>query len=290
MKVLFIGATGLVGSQVVPVLQENFELTLAAKGGGEIGDLPVIDLDITDWEAIESLIAAGASDGEPFDAVVNCAIASYRGTDRHDPDGLHRYNEQCIEVNARGAYHVYEAAARADVPRVVYIGSMTAVLGRPRYEAIDLESRERPNNVYAACKIFGEHVGRTYAYPQRRGRRGEPVEEAEPGMHVLCLRLGQPFPSFSHFDEKWLEHPRARGLAVHVHDIARAIECSLHADVQYGVYSIVSASDVPFIDPELYAEIGYEPKWKFTPEGLVSVDGSQEPMPLVIPEIVTRTL
>jgi nucleoside-diphosphate-sugar epimerase len=269
MNVLYIGASGLVGSHVTPILKEKFDLTLMAITAGEVDGMSVTALDITDWEAIEAAFAAGNANGEPFDAVVNCAIANYRDREWGNRESQRQYFEQCIEVNARGAYHVYEAAARANIPRVVYIGSMTAVLGHPKYESIDVETRDRPGDVYAACKLFGEHVGRSYAFPRKRwGAASLALNDEEYSMSVVCLRLGQPIDPQRNYNEGRRQNFFTSGLALDMRDLAFAIECALCADVRYGVYPIVSACEKTFIDPELYAEIGYTPHWKFTEQGV----------------------
>jgi nucleoside-diphosphate-sugar epimerase len=265
MNVLFLGATGIVGSQVVPLLKAHVNLTLAAFGGGEFEGQPVSHIDLSNWGMTEALVKAGSADGKPFDAIVNCAVATHR-VDRSTPDKVHQYFEQCIEVNARGAYHVYEAADRANVPRVVYISSLTAVLGPPVYEYLDENTHDRPRDVYSASKVFGEHVGRFYAY--RNNESGQ-------AMKVLCLRLGQPYKSFKPWDDNW--HQRgSRGIISHAEDIAEAIRCSLHTNVQYGVYPILSDSDSQYADPEMYAELGFKSAWKFTAQGLVHI-GRDEP-------------
>jgi len=41
MNVLYIGATGLVGSHVTPILKEKFDLTLTAFSEGEVKGMPV---------------------------------------------------------------------------------------------------------------------------------------------------------------------------------------------------------------------------------------------------------
>jgi NAD(P)-dependent dehydrogenase (short-subunit alcohol dehydrogenase family) len=264
MKVLFLGATGIVGRQVVPILQKQHQLRLAALGGGEINGSTVADIDITDMGQIESLVAAGIAEGEPYDAIINCAIAAYAHVDYTSESQRHSYYESCIQVNAFGAYHVYEAAARAQVPLVVYISSMTASFGPPFPELFDAATPVRPNTVYAATKIFGEHVGRCYAYRP---------PELGPSVRALCLRVGQPYKSFSPWDESWLTSSSQRAIASDCRDIARAIECALNVDVRYGVYTIVSDSDHPMVASELYDELGYQPAWKFTEGGLVPVDG-----------------
>ena len=263
MNVLYIGATGLVGSHVVPFLAEKFHLTLTGYTTDKVNGMEVLPLDLTQWDATETLIKNGATNGQPFDAVVYCATANYRENNQSDPDGRHRYYENCIEVNARGAYHVFEAAWRAGVSRVVHIGSMTAMLGQPVYEYIDHDTLDRPNDLYAATKIFGENVGRSYVFRPRRRRQLEP--ETEQRMQVICLRLGQPFSGETH----WRRSPHNPSrLAAHMEDIAGAIECALRTDIPYGIYPVVSDVENPLVDPSTYAELGYQPLWRFDSTGV----------------------
>lgn len=264
MKVLFIGATGLVGSHVVPFLKDDFDLSLAAYDSGNVEGLDVTAVDIRDWEAIETLIKSGNSDGDKFDAVVYCATANYREHEKRDPEGRHLYFENCIEVNVRGAYHVFEAAWRAGVGKVVHIGSNTAMMGRPLTEKIGAEVVNKANDLYAASKIFGEQVGRSYVFRPQGGGRCHIVPKQT--MQVLCLRLGQPFIS----EDQWAHSPyKGTYQPSYVGDIARAIACALTSKVNYGVYPIVSAVDDPWILPEAYAELGYTPRWRFTGDHLI---------------------
>ncbi|MEO6906753.1 MAG: NAD-dependent epimerase/dehydratase family protein [Abditibacteriaceae bacterium] len=264
MKVLFIGATGLVGSHVIPFLKDKFDLSLSAINSGTIEGIDVAAVDICDWDAIERFLKKGSPDGGKFDAVVYCATANYRENDHFDPEGLRLYYENCIEVNVRGAYHVFEAARRAGIPKVVHIGSATSMLGSPRVESINAEIVNRANDLYAASKIFGEQVGRSYAF-HPLGSKKRHMNEMRT-MQVLCLRLGHPFLS----QEQWFHNPhKGTRLPVYVGDIARAIACALHSEIRYGVYPIVSAVPDPWILPEAYAELGYTPGWKFTDDRLI---------------------
>jgi len=254
MKVLFIGATGLVGSHTVAILKNKYDIIPAAIDGGEVAGLPVQQVDIVNWHDIESTIKNGAPDGEKFDAVVYCATADYHNANRIEAEGLRHYYENCIEVNARGAYHVFEAAWRAGVSRVVHIGSMTAMLGQPVYDYIGVGTPDRPNDLYAATKIFGENVGRSYAFRQ---------PDSGQSMKVLCLRLAQPSVENEPSTLRWIHSKQSCGWAADVRDIASAIECCLTTDLQYGVYPVVSTANKEFISADLYTELGYKPKWKY---------------------------
>lgn len=267
MNILFLGATGTVGRQVLPILAASHAITPAALGGGWIGALPVADVDICDPAAVESLIRAGGADGAPFDAVINAAIAPYKGLDLAHRETRLRYFNECIKINAVGAYHLLEATAEARIPRFVYISSLSAVLGSPQYPFIDASCQDRPHDIYSAAKIFGEHAGRYYAH--------RPTVEGF-SMQVICLRLGQPYKLYNRWDEIWKTDAHFRRFPVHSHDIASAIECALKTQIRYGVYPIVSETDNLYIDPDLYAELGYKPEWKFTAEGLIGPKGQKE--------------
>jgi uronate dehydrogenase len=273
MNVLFLGATGTIGRQVVPILKEHFALTLAAKGGGEIDGMPVIDLDISDFEATEALVKAGAVDGHPFDAIVNSAISPHGEADYSSKEGRYIYAEKCIDINARGAYYVFEAAARARVSKVVYISSLTVVMGAPTTDYFDAGRRDTPRGIYGCTKLFGEHVGRYYAYRS---------EQEGHSFQVLCLRLGQPYRSFKNSDTP--EGLRDnRGINVHYEDVAQAIHRALEIDMQYGVFSIISDSDKPKVDPVLYTGLGYKPAWRSTEAGIFPVDS------VAVAEIATES-
>jgi len=254
MKVLFIGASGLVGSHTAPLLATKFDITLTGLNDGQLAGLPVHHLDICDWNSTASFLHQGAAGSGPFDAVIYCATANYHYIKMGDEEERRLYYERCIEVNARGAYHVFEAAWRAGVTRVVHIGSMTSLLGYPRYDHIDLETRDRPNDLYAATKIFGEHVGRSYAFRNPSSR---------PPMKVLCLRLAQPTAAADPETQRWIIKTRHTAMAADMRDIALAMECGLTTDIRYGVYPVVSGTDEPYVDPATYAEIGYVPQWKY---------------------------
>ena len=256
MRVLFLGATGGVGQRVVPLLSANFDLTLAALEPGQIGASKVLPVDIRDYDATLALLRSAK-----VDAVVNCAVADYR-TFRNlkDPVVAHAYHTSTLEVNAAGAYHLYEAAARAGVRKFVFISSMTVICGDPLYDQPAGDEPGRPANVYACTKLFGEHLGEVYAKKY--------------GMSVTCLRLGQPYPLKTSHDTRWLANDWARGMMVHMVDVASAIECALHHTTPYSVHAIVSASDTPWLQRAEVPELGYSPRFRFADSVLQALEPS----------------
>ena len=258
MHVLFVGATGAIGRQVVPILAKNFDLKLAALHAATVAEMPVAPCDITDFVQLLPLM-------KNVDAVVNCAIETRRsGYQRGiDSSGLELssvYDEGRLDVNVRGAYYLYETAARCGVKKFVFISSMTAVLGQPNYEHIERDAAPRPENLYACTKLFGENLGSVYAHDEKRP------------MRVLALRLGQPYPSGTGYDTRWQESTHARSVMVALQDVAQAIECALLSDVNFGVYPILSRNDVNWIEVSAAQEIGYAPRFAFLANGLKESD------------------
>lgn len=250
MNVLWVGATGLVGSEVIPLLADKYHFTLAAREGGRVAGLPVREVDITNYEStLAAMQAAGC------DAVVNCAIAQGTGSMKHSAEDRRRYNESSIDVNVRGAYYLYEAAARCGVKKFVFISSMTAIMGA-EHERVRGDEPPTPNSTYACTKLFGEQLG--FSYAQKFG------------MSVTCLRLGQPYPLANLGRRKRLEERAARIIHVHMQDIAQAVELALAETALHTVYPIVSGSEAePWVDLEAAAGLGYFPRYQFTAEGPV---------------------
>lgn len=251
MRVLFVGATGVVGRKVTPLLNKEFDMCLAAHEPGEIEGLPVHGVDIRDFEATLALVQEAG-----VEAVVNCAIADYRSQPiSGTPELKHRYNESTIEVNVRGSYHLYEAAARCGVSKFVFVSSLTAIMGMPEYESITGQEPPRPSNFYACTKLFGEQLGMIYA------KGGT--------MSVTCLRLGQPYPIDRPKDANWLTNAATRPRMVHMEDIAQAMARALRETQPFTVYPIVSKSDGMWIEDQAMEALGYVPHYVFTAEGLL---------------------
>jgi uronate dehydrogenase len=252
VRVLFVGATGAVGRLVVPLLADRFDLTLAGRTPADIGGLPFRAGDISRFEECETMVAG-------MDAIVNCAIARYARVSGDHPNPAIRqspseYDEDMIEVNVRGAYHLYEAAYQAGVRRVVYIGSMTVWMGDPRLDQVEANTPPQPRGLYGCTKLFGDILGRDYATSR--------------GMQVLCLHIGQPYPLGMPQERNNLTSPHLRGVMVAIDDIAEAISCALTADTpRYGSYPIVSTSDAEWVDASIAEEIGWRSRWRFTQDG-----------------------
>jgi uronate dehydrogenase len=71
--------------------------------------------------------------------------------------------EDVLDVNIRGTHHVFEAARRAGVPRVVFASSAHVTGFYPWEAVVGPEDSVRPDTFYGASKVAGEALGRLYA-------------------------------------------------------------------------------------------------------------------------------
>jgi dTDP-4-dehydrorhamnose reductase len=145
MRILVTGALGMLGHDV---------LRAGERGGHELVPADLPELDITDEQMVERLLARLLDEQGGLDAVVNCAAWT-------DVDGAESKQEQARAVNALGAGILARAAARAGLPLLHlstdYVFDGTAPLdgeGRPRpYVESDPTG---PRSVYGSTKLEGE--------------------------------------------------------------------------------------------------------------------------------------
>src|SRR5437868_6729721 len=117
LTVAVTGATGEVARGVLPWLQRDFDLLLLSldppAGAADHRRADVLDL--------EGLTEAF----RPARAVLHLAVASvHSGTYEED-----RFNDLRFDVNVKATHHVFEAARRAGVRRVVHASSLLVVWG-----------------------------------------------------------------------------------------------------------------------------------------------------------------
>jgi uronate dehydrogenase len=210
---------------------------------------PFEQADLTDSEQV-----AKVSKG--VDAIVHLAIASRRNykfgrevLTEKDEREEHQFHLDSIEVNIKGTYNLFRAAKLASVRQVVYVSSLTVVMGKPPIDGYPELATPHPLSLYGASKLFGEHLGEVFS--------------REHGMNVICLRLGQPYPFGEDPREKERKfRPEYRGALLGLEDIAQAIECSLKAThIKFGSYNIVSESAWRNIDISAATrDLGYVPR------------------------------
>lgn len=70
--------------------------------------------------------------------------------------------EEILNSNIRGSYHIYEAARKHGVRRVVYASSVHAIGYHRLEDHIDTNAPHRPDGLYGLSKCFVEDLGRLY--------------------------------------------------------------------------------------------------------------------------------
>ena len=142
MRVLLTGATGSVGRQLRPYLVDDYE-TVVLNSRSPITDLHPrehwIQGDICDPAVIDRLMS-------DVDGVIH--MAGLVGPD---------YTfEQTLEPNFVATYHLFEAARRHHVQRIIYASTHHAIGFVERGTPVDHLTPLRPDSWYGVTKACGE--------------------------------------------------------------------------------------------------------------------------------------
>ncbi|MFB7497698.1 NAD-dependent epimerase/dehydratase family protein [Streptomyces sp. NPDC056161] len=146
--VLLTGAAGGLGTLMRELLPDHgYDLRLFDMRPIE-GEPDAITADLADTEALRAAVAG-------VDAIVHLAGISLEST-----------FEKILKANIEGTYHLYEAARRAGVPRIVFASSNHAVgfTRAPRGDdpLIPADTPRRPDTFYGLSKSFGEDLAQLY--------------------------------------------------------------------------------------------------------------------------------
>jgi uronate dehydrogenase len=220
-RLLLTGAAGRIATAVRPVLRELAEevvLTDRAEPSA-----PAVG---------ERFVRAELEDPAPWEGLATgCDAVLHLGA---VPD------EAAFDVlagpNLHGAFHVYDAARRAGVRRVVVASSGRATGFYRVGERLDGEATPRPDGLYGATKAFSEALGRMYA--------------DKFGLEVVALRIGT-------FEER----PRTeRDLSTWLSpgDAGRLVRAALTGPVQ-GFLAVYGVSANTRAWWELPPALGYRP-------------------------------
>ena len=174
-NVLVTGLSGLIGSALRPVLEDEFNLSALNRS-----EVPGIQTTQASLENYDDILPAFHGQ----DIVIHLAAKI------SDSAGW----QALLETNVIGTRHVFEAAKEAGVKRVVFASSGATVSGWEKvepyksviegryedaaaeYSMIDESMATRPGNLYASTKVWGESLARFYS--------------GTFGLEVVCLRIG----------------------------------------------------------------------------------------------------
>ncbi len=147
--------------------------------------------------------------------------------------------EQILEANIKGVFHVYEAARRHGVKRVIFASSNHVIGFHRQGDVIDANCVKRPDSYYGLSKSFGEDLSRLYFDRY--------------GIETACLRIGSSFPEAK--DRRmlitWLSY----------RDLTELIRCCLFAPT-LGHTIVYGASDNrdKWWDNSQAAHLGFKPQ------------------------------
>ncbi len=184
-RVLVLGASGLLGSDLVPTLREaGIEITAPASG----------ELDIRDLDLLREFIKDTAPD-----LIINSAAQS-------SVEHAEEHPEEAFAVNAVGAHNVALAAAEAD-KTLMHLSTDYVFDGQRGAPYCEFHSTGLPPNHYGRSKLQGEQLVRA-SWPRHFivrvsalfGVRGRPdfvdcvLDQADPAtpLRIVCDRVTCP--------------------------------------------------------------------------------------------------
>ena len=256
MKILITGATGVIGSRLVPALEGEHELRLLSRR-----DFP----DDSRWRRVDVTdIDQVCNAAEGMDVAIHLAIATGREGD-YEEDA---FNSQRMDINVKGTYSLFEAARRHRLKRVIYTSSLTVVWGYPPPQWVGGDAPAKPVGTYALTKYMGEKIAEYYAELH--------------GISTLCLRIPKPFdiddPKLANSSilPQWLAFP----------DLIRAYKLAVTApDVGYEIVTLVGESSRRRWDlSRAKKALGYRPRYRLEDMGYTL---REEPDSYNRPNIVT---
>lgn len=194
--------------------------------------------DITDLGAVgeqEEIVPCNLADADAVHALLNevDAVVHLGGI------SVERPFEEILPANIAGTYHLYEAARKHGIKRIVFASSNHVIGFYRQDEVIDADVPLRPDSYYGVSKAFGENLSRFYFDRY--------------GIETVCLRIGSSFPE-----------PKDRRMLVTwlgYDDLEDLIARSLFTpDVGHTIVYGASANRDRWWDNRLAAHLGFEPK------------------------------
>ncbi|MBO9652060.1 MAG: NAD(P)-dependent oxidoreductase [Variovorax sp.] len=181
----------------------------------------VVPCDLSDKKAVDALVAG-------CDAIVHLGGVS-----------VERPFEEILEGNIKGVFHIYEAARRHGVKRVVFASSNHVIGFYKQTEHLDAHVMRRPDGYYGLSKSFGEDVAQFYFDRW--------------GIETVSIRIGSSFPEPANrrMMSTWLSYD----------DLTSLIAKSLFTQgVKHTIVYGASANKDVWWDNSAAAHLGYAPK------------------------------
>ncbi|PTX05082.1 NAD-dependent epimerase/dehydratase family protein [Pararhodobacter aggregans] len=222
--ILMTGAAGRLGTELRRGLKP-LARKLRLADVTEIADLAPNEDAVTFDLADEAAVMAAV---EGVDAIVHFGGAP-----------LERPWQEVLDSNIRGSYHIYEAARKHGVKRVVYASSVHAIGYHRLTDQIDAEAPHRPDSLYGLSKCFVEDLGRLYW--------------DKFGIESVMLRIFSSFPEPADRRMLWSW--------LSFEDCNRLVSAALTApSVGFTISFGMSDNRVKPVDNRLAGHLGYQPQ------------------------------
>jgi uronate dehydrogenase len=177
--------------------------------------------DLSDKQAVHQLV-------EGVDAILHFGGVS-----------VERPFEEILGANISGIFHIYEAARRHGVKRVIFASSNHVIGFYRQDETIDARAMRRPDSYYGLSKSYGEDMASFYFDRY--------------GIETVSIRIGSSFPEPQNrrMMSTWLSYD----------DLTQLIYKGLTTpNVGHTVVYGVSANRDVWWDNRLASHLGYTPK------------------------------
>jgi uronate dehydrogenase len=223
-RLLLTGAAGGLGKVLRQTLKPYASLLrlsdiVVPENPGEQEEVVVCDL--ADKAAVDQMVKG-------VDAILHFGGVS-----------VERPFEEILGPNIAGTYHIYEAARRHGVKRVVFASSNHVIGFYKQSETIDALAPRRPDGYYGLSKSYGEDLATFY--------------HDRYGIETLSIRIGSSFPE--------PQNRRMLSTWLSYEDLTQLIIKGLDAP-NLGHTVVFGMSDNPQVwwDNRLAAHLGYEPQ------------------------------
>ena len=221
-RVLITGAAGGIGRMIRPLLRGVYpviRLSDIVEIDPEAGE-EFVAADLADLAACERICAG-------VDGVIHLGASSVE--DRWEP---------VLNNNIIGCYHLFEAARRQGVRRVVFATTNHVVGFYRRQRTIDHTVMPRPDSRYGVSKAFGEALGRMYADKH--------------GLRVFNIRIGN-------VDQRPVDRRRL-SIWISPRDLVQLMRIGLeHPEIHFEVVYGVSDNARAWYDNANAFRLGYAP-------------------------------
>lgn len=152
-------------------------------------------------DGIETVVCDLANKKAVYDLVSGCdAIVHMGGV------SVERPFEEVLQANIMGVFHIYEAARRHGVKRIVFASSNHAIGFYKQTDKIDTRAARRPDGYYGLSKAYGEETASFY--------------HDRYGVETVSIRIGSCFPV--------VKDRRMMHTWISARDLTELIRCALY--------------------------------------------------------------